>query len=474
MTRTLAVMARSSPAYRCTSCETHHLRWVGRCSSCGEYGTVHEAPVTAVSPGRRASTQGSRPRSPARPVSQVAPAGPTERLSTGIAEFDRVLGGGLVPGQVLLISGSPGAGKSTLLLAAADAVAKRTRRRTLYVSGEESVDQIAIRARRIGVDSEQLYLADETDLAAVIGHIDEHAPDVALVIVDSVQTIASPDVEGRAGGVAQVMEVAQALSRVAKARGIPLCLVGQVTKDSVVAGPRALEHIADATLSLDGDRHTSLRLLRAVKNRYGPADEVACFEQTDAGMREVPDPSVLFRAVRDAPVPGTCVTVTIEGRRALLAEVQALVAPTAAPNPRRGVSGLDSSRVAMLVAVTERVARLRLVDKDLFVATVGGMRLSDPAADLALCLAVASAGQDLCLPSDVAAIGEVTLTGDVRPVPMANQRVAEALRLGYRRIMAPVGTRDTLDSRGSQATIIEVRSLRQAHSALQGMQGAPG
>jgi DNA repair protein RadA/Sms len=286
------------------------------------------------------------------------------------------------------------------------------------------------------------------------------------VIVDSVQTIASAEVDGRAGGVTQVMEVASALTRVAKARRIPICLVGQVTKESVVAGPRALEHIADATLSLDGDRHTSLRLLRAVKNRYGPADEVACFEQTDTGMREVPDPSSLFRGDRDSPIPGTAVTVTIEGRRALLAEVQSLVSPTSSPNPRRGVSGLDASRVAMLAAVTERTAGLRMFDKDLFVATIGGIRISDPAADLAVCLAIASAGQDRAVPLDLAAIGEVTLAGEIRPIPMANQRIAEAARLGYRRILAPGGTRDGQQGRHGSIRVLEVRTLGAACDAL--------
>lgn len=460
--------------FRCSECGWHTVKWVGRCGECQAWGSLAEAVGSRgrSTAGLRVSTQGSKPRTPARPVSAVTAVGPVKRIGTGLAEFDRVLGGGLVAGQVILLSGEPGAGKSTLLLTAANAIAERTQKRTLYISGEESVEQIAVRARRIGAESEHLLVADESDLAAVIGHIDEHGPDVALVIVDSVQTIASAEIEGRAGGVAQVMEVAQALTRVAKSRGIPICLVGQVTKESTVAGPRALEHVADATLSLDGDRHTSLRLLRAVKNRYGPADEVACFEQVDDGLREVPDPSVLFRADRDTPVPGTCVTVTIEGRRALLAEVQALVAPTSAPNPRRGVSGLDSARVAMQVAVTERVARIRMFDKDLFVATVGGMRVNDPASDLAVCLAIASAGRDFPLPPDVAAIGEVTLSGDVRPVQMANQRVAEAVRLGYRRILAPSGTRAALDARNRSATIVEVRSLNQAHDAVLGMQSS--
>ena len=455
-------MAKSKPSYECSACGATSLRWTGKCVKCGQFGTVAEVAPTTPAPGRRASTHGAAPLSPARPVSTVTAQGPIPRIGTGIGEFDRVLGGGLVAGQVLLVSGEPGAGKSTLLLTVAHSIAEKTGKPALYISGEESVDQIAVRASRIGVDSERLFIADETDLAHVIGHIDALGQDISLVIVDSVQTIASADVDGRAGGVAQVMEVAQALTRIAKDRGIPICLVGQVTKESTVAGPRALEHICDATLSLDGDRQTSLRLLRAVKNRYGPADEVACFEQTDRGMAEVVDPSMLFREERQAPVPGTCVTVTIEGRRAMLAEVQALVAPTTNPTPRRGVSGFDSSRVAMLVAVTERVAGLKLVDKDVFVATVGGIRLSDPSTDLATCLAIASAGRDLAIPLNVAAIGEVTLSGDVRRVPMINQRVAEATRLGYTRILAPSGSKSALDKRGSGAQIIEVDNLRDA------------
>lgn len=455
-------MAKSKPSFECSACGARSLRWTGKCVKCGEFGTVNEVVATSPAPGRRASTQGSTPIAPARSVSEVTARGDIPRISTGIGEFDRVLGGGLVLGQVLLVSGEPGAGKSTLLLNVANAIAERTGKPALYISGEESVDQIAVRASRIGVDNDQLFIADETDLANVIGHIDALGSDIALVIIDSVQTIASADVDGRAGGIAQVMEVAQALTRVAKERGIPVCLVGQVTKESTVAGPRALEHICDATLSLDGDRQTSLRLLRAVKNRYGPADEVACFEQTDKGMQEVLDPSMLFREERAAPVPGTCVTVTIEGRRAMLAEVQALVAPTTNPNPRRGVSGLDSSRVAMLVAITERVAGLKLADKDVFVATVGGIRLSDPSTDLATCLAIASAGKDAPISLNVAAIGEVTLSGDVRRVPMINHRIAEATRLGYTRILAPTGTNASLDKRASGADIVEVANLSEA------------
>jgi DNA repair protein RadA/Sms len=382
-------------------------------------------------------------------------------MSTGVGEFDRVLGGGLVAGQVCLCSGPPGSGTSTLLLAVADSVAKRTGRPVLYVSGEESVEQIGVRAHRIGADCPDLLLADDTELGSVLGHIQAQTPPVALVIIDSVQTIASTDVEGRAGGVTQTMEVAQVLTRVAKSTGIPMILVGQVTKDSTVAGPRALEHIVDTTLSLDGDKHTSLRLLRTVKNRFGSL-EVAAFEQTDAGMREVVDPSDLFREHRDAPVPGTCVGVTIEGQRALTAEFQALVTSSNSPNPRRAVSGLDSARSAMLIAVCDKAAKLRLWERDVFLATVAGMRVSDPAADLAVCLALISASEDQPVPLDLVAIGEVALSGDIRPVPMLAERVAEAARLGFQRLLVPPGTAAKLAGRSPAAKLVEVANLADA------------
>jgi len=286
------------------------------------------------------------------------------------------------------------------------------------------------------------------------------------VIVDSVKTIASADVEGRAGGVTQTMEVAQVLTRVAKSRGIPLFLVGQVTKDSTVAGPRALEHIVDTTLSLDGEKHSSLRVLRTVKNRFGSL-EVAAFEQTDRGLAEVLDPSNLFREHRATPVPGTCVTVTMEGQRALSAEIQALVASSNNPNPRRAVSGLDSARAAMLIAVSERQAKLRLHDRDVFLATVAGMRISDPATDLAVCLAVVSAAFEQPVPVDLLAIGEVALSGDVRPVPMLAERTAEAARVGFSRLLVPAGTRKRLDTSKLTATLVEVGNLGDAINAMQ-------
>jgi DNA repair protein RadA/Sms len=456
---------RAATQFRCSACGATSGRWFGRCPKCGEFSTLAEEAPAPATPGLRSSARAAAPTRPARRVSDVVTGGPVRRMLTGIGEFDRVLGGGLVAGQVCLCSGPPGSGKSTLLLAVADAVARRTDRPVLYVSGEESVEQIGVRAGRIGADSPQLLIADDTELGAVIGHV-QAQPDLALVIVDSVQTVASTDVEGRAGGVTQTMEVAQALTRVAKSTGIPMMLIGQVTKDSTVAGPRALEHIVDTTLRLDGDKHTSLRVLRTVKNRFGSL-EVAAFEQTDAGMREVHDPSSLFREHRDAPVPGTCVAVTMEGQRPLTAEIQSLVAPTTNPNPRRGVSGLDAARSAMLIAISERAARLRLHDKDVYLATVAGMRVSDPSTDLAVCLAVVSAAQNQPVPIDLIAIGEVALSGDVRPVPMLAERAVEAARLGFQRLLVPVGSRARLDGHRVPAQLVEVANLDAAIAAMQ-------
>lgn len=466
-------MSKQRSTFTCSECGAQYGKWLGKCSQCGTFATISETTPAPVV-GLTASGIASSPRRPALRVHEIDHSGPGDRLSTGLGEFDRVLGGGLVPGQVLLLFGEPGAGKSTLLLTAAHNLAESTRHPVLYVSGEESTQQLAVRARRIGATSDHLYLADSNDLAEVIGHMDGLGDSLALAIIDSVQSIASAEVEGRAGGVAQVMEVANTLTRLAKQRNTPICLVGQVTKESTVAGPRALEHVCDTSLSVEGDRQTTLRLVRTVKNRFGPADEIACFEQTDGGMIEVPDPSGLFRGTRSAPIPGTCITVTVEGRRPLLVEMQALVSPTNAPNPRRGVSGLDSSRVSMLIAVTERIAGVKLFDKDVYAATVGGMRSNDPGSDLGVCLAIASASTGIALPPDVAAIGEVSLSGDIRRVAMLSQRVAEASRLGHGRILVPAGTRKSVTTKTAKNCLIEVETIQQAFQVLRGLHaGAP-
>jgi DNA repair protein RadA/Sms len=458
-----AASKKDRPAHRCADCGATVAKWVGQCPQCQAWGSITEAAAVRALPGLRSARTGSTPQQAARPLTEVV-AERTPRELTGLAEFDRVLGGGLVAGQVVLLAGEPGAGKSSLLGAVAHAMATRNPTTSvLYVSGEESVEQISVRARRIGAIAPGVLLAEETDLSCLLGHVEAHDP--ALLVVDSVQAIASSAVDGRAGGMAQVQEVAQVLVRVAKSRRMPVLIIGQSTRENSVAGPRALEHMVDTVLTFEGDKHTSLRLLRAVKNRYGPADEVVCFEQCDDGLREVPDPSELFRSQRDVPVPGTAVAVSVDGRRALPAEVQALVGLQSSPNPRRGVTGLDSSRVSMLLAVTERATGLHF-DRDVFVATVGGARLTDPATDLAVCLAIASARMEVAVPADVAVIGEVALSGDIRPVGQLAQRVAEAGRLGYQRILVPPGSLKRLPTVPAGSTVVELDHIRRGIDRL--------
>jgi DNA repair protein RadA/Sms len=427
---------RERPGFRCRECGLEAARWVGRCPECQAWGTLAEV---GVRPG--AQVTAGPVSAPAQPISAVPAQGAVHR-PTGVNELDRVLGGGLVPGSVVLLAGEPGVGKSTLLIAAAARIAE-TGRRCLVVTGEESAAQVRLRAGRIGALADDLFLAAETELSAVLGHVDAVSPEV--LIVDSVQTIGSADVDGTSGGVAQVREVAAALTRVAKSRGISTVLVGHVTKDGAIAGPRVLEHLVDVVLHFEGDRHSRLRLVRTVKNRFGPADEVGCFDLTDSGIVGLADPSGLFLSRISDPVPGTCVTVAMEGRRALVSEVQALVAKSSLPAPRRATSGLDAARIAMVLAVLDRRGRVSLNSHDVYAATVGGVRLAEPAADLAVALAVAGAARDRSLPGDLVAIGEVGLAGEVRPIGGLAPRLQEAARLGFRRALIPAGAEVKVD-----------------------------
>lgn len=422
-------MAKAVQTFRCGDCGWVTSKWVGRCGECQAWGTVEESRPAARSA-----------RTPAGPVSQAAqPIGAVglevaRSRPTGVDEFDRALGGGLVQGAVILLAGEPGVGKSTLLL---DVTAKwaAAAGRALYVTGEESAAQVRLRAERTAAVADQLFLAAETDLGAVLGHVEAVEP--SLLVLDSVQTVSSSEVDGGAGGVTQVREVAAALIRTAKERGIATILVGHVTKDGSIAGPRLLEHLVDVVLQFEGERHSRLRMVRTVKNRYGPADEVGCFDLTDAGITSMPDPTGLFLSNHAAPVPGTCITVTVEGRRPLLGEVQALVAPSALASPRRANSGLDSARVAMVLAVLERRGGMRLSASDVYTSTVGGARLAEPAADLALLLAVASAARGTPVPMGMIALGEVGLAGEIRRVTSLQRRLAEAERMGFTSALVP-------------------------------------
>lgn len=424
--------ATTRPAYRCAECGWSTAKWVGRCGECQAWGSVEEAAAASAGP----RTAAAPTREPALPIDQVS-VDSARAAPTGVAEFDRVLGGGLVPGAVVLLAGEPGVGKSTLLLDVA-AIAAGSGRTVLYVSGEESAGQVRLRAERIGALHPRLLLASETDLGTVLGHVEAQDPD--LLVVDSVQTIASGQVEGSPGGVAQVREVAASIIAAAKRRDLPVVLVGHVTKDGSVAGPRTLEHLVDVVCQFEGDRHTSLRMVRATKNRYGPTDEVGCFELTEAGIVGLADPSGLFLSNAIADVPGTCVTVTLEGRRPLALEVQALAVPSSLANPRRTTSGVDSSRLSMVLAVLHRHAAARLDNQDVYVSTVGGARISEPSADLALACAVLSTQRHLPLARGTVVIGEVGLAGEIRPVPALGRRLSEAARLGFTRAVVPAGS----------------------------------
>lgn len=424
----MATNTATKPAFRCSECGWQATKWVGRCGECQAWGTVSETgaararmPVAGPVSGR------------AEPIGQIdltkADADPT-----GVDELDRVLGGGLVPGAVVLLAGEPGVGKSTLLLQAAASVAQRGAR-VLYVTGEESVEQVRSRAERVGAVRDGVFLAAEVEVAAVVAHTEAVAPSVLLV--DSIQTMTSDGVDGVVSGVSQVREATAALIRLAKHRRMACVLVGHVTKDGGIAGPRTLEHLVDVVLSFEGDRHARLRMVRAVKNRFGPTDEVGCFDLGEEGLRGLADPSGLFLTERATPVPGTCVTVAMEGRRPLLTEVQALVVGTSGATPRRTTSGMDASRIAMVLAVLERRQGLPMSRFDTYLAPVGGARLVEPASDLAVALAVYSSIQDLSVPIGWVAFGEVGLAGDARRVPGVRQRVGEAARLGMTDVVLP-------------------------------------
>lgn len=451
--RTVPGMAKTRPApmsYRCAECGWATTKWQGRCGECQAWGTLEQAGAP------RGQTVAGPVTEPAVPIGQV-PVESAAAVSSGVEELDRVLGGGLVPGSVVLLAGEPGVGKSTLLLEVA-ARSARPDRRALYVTGEESAAQVRVRAERIGSVSPELYLAAETDLAAVLGQVEQVSP--GLLVVDSVQTVGSQEADGAPGGVTQVKEVAAALIRTAKARDMATILVGHVTKDGSVAGPRTLEHLVDVVLHVEGDRHGRLRMVRALKNRYGPADEVGCFELAEDGIWGLPDPSGLFLTQRGHPAPGSAVTVTLEGTRPLLAEVQALVVPTSAPSPRRQTSGLDSSRVAMVSAVLDKHGLMASARSDTYVATVGGVRITEPSADLAIALALGSSAREAPVHPRLIAFGEVGLSGEIRRVTGTGRRLSEAARMGFSHALVPADSGPVPDG-------LVVREVRMVTDALE-------
>ncbi len=430
-------MAKLKTQYVCQQCGRTAPKPLGRCPQCGEWNSMIEEVVEA----RSSSAATVYGQAPVR-LDQIE-TGNDDRLPLGMAEFARVLGGGIVPGSLVLIGGDPGIGKSTLLLQASTGMAARGP--VLYVSGEESIGQIKNRAVRLtdgAAPGDGLYLLTETDLGRIIGHIEELHP--LLTVIDSIQTMQSADIDSAAGSISQVRECAARLQATAKSSGGAIFLVGHVTKEGAIAGPRVLEHIVDTVLYLEGDSFHSYRLLRSVKNRFGPTSEVGVFEMGNAGLVEVANPSEAFLAERKADAPGSAIAITMEGTRPLLVEVQGLTSPSAFGYPRRTANGVDSNRLLLLVAVLSRRVGIQLSDQDVFVNVVGGLQVGEPAADLALACAIASSARDRALPPDLALVGEVGLSGELRSVAQLPARLNEAARLGFREVVIPAIGRGSL------------------------------
>ncbi|MGH2538823.1 MAG: DNA repair protein RadA [Candidatus Promineifilaceae bacterium] len=466
-------MAKSVTQYVCQKCGRITAAYVGRCPQCGEFDTMQAQVISPTPAGaRRAGRPGGGSRSRPQRLADVASDG-IARLPVAVGEFARVLGGGIVPGSLVLVGGDPGIGKSTLLLEISAQVANSAGA-VLYVSGEESSRQIKMRAERMGVRADDLYLVTEINLEAMLGHLEELRP--VMVIVDSIQTTYSGEVQSSAGSVSQVRECAARLQELAKNTGLTVFLVGHVTKEGSIAGPRVLEHIVDTVLYLEGDPFHRYRLLRSVKNRFGATNEVGVFEMSEQGLVEVPNPSEAFLAERQVNAPGSTIAVTLEGSRPLLVEIQALANPTSFSNPRRTATGIDYNRLLLLSAILERRAGLRLHDKDIYANVVGGLQIDEPAVDLAAAVAIASSVKDRPVHADMAFVGELGLSGELRAVSQAETRLKEASKLGFKRCLVPHSTarkaRPDLDGR---LEVVGCRSLRQAIelALLPGVQAEP-
>ena len=457
-------MAKAKTRYECTACGAEYLKWSGQCTNCGAWNTIEEAlpeiriPVRGGGNARRTSDLSAQ-------IRELAEVGTNEdiRYDTGIAELNRVLGGGLVKGSVVLLGGEPGIGKSTLLLQICQFLGAE--HSVLYVSGEESARQIKLRAQRLGVDTENLYLLTVSDAEAICDTISESEPDI--VIVDSIQTMHISGLNSGSGSVPQVRECTTLFMQTAKAKEIPVFLVGHVTKDGTIAGPKVMEHIVDAVLIFEGDRYQSIRVLRAVKNRFGSTNEIGVFEMRDTGLSEVENPSAMLLDGRPLGVSGTCVCCMMEGSRPILAEIQALVSKSTLSSPRRTATGFDYNRVYILLAVLEKRMGLFFGALDVYLNIVGGFRLDEPAGDLAVALSLYSALMDKPIPETVIAFGEVGLGGELRSVSNAAQRIQEAERLGFTLCILPKQTLRTLQKDRFTIQLEGVSNLRQAFAVLE-------
>ena len=425
-------MAKEKSIYTCTECGASSPKWLGKCPGCGAWNTLVESIAESAPKNRYQS--GARGLNASQPVATLSEieASDVDRQATGIDELDRVLGGGIVAGGVVLIGGDPGIGKSTLLLQALDSLSRQMK--ALYVTGEESGAQVALRSRRLGLPGSQVRVLAEIQLEKIASTIEAEQP--AVCVIDSIQTVYSDQLASAPGSVAQVRECAAQLTRIAKGSGTTIILVGHVTKEGALAGPRVLEHIVDTVLYFEGDTHSSFRLVRAIKNRFGAVNEIGVFAMTEKGLKGVANPSAIFLSTHGDPVPGSCVLVTLEGTRPLLVEIQALV-DSGGPSPRRLSVGIERDRLAMMLAVLHRHAGIASYDQDVFVNAVGGVRISEPAADLAVMLAIQSSLRGKALPRGFIAFGEVGLAGEVRPAPRGQERLREAAKLGFSVAVVP-------------------------------------
>jgi DNA repair protein RadA/Sms len=453
-------MGKLRSHYVCQSCGASTPRWSGRCESCGEWNTIVEE---RVAPEKSVRGNAVGADSVVVPVTEVASIR-DERLITGIGELDRVLGGGVVPGSVILLGGDPGIGKSTLMMQVCvpSADANVPRRKTLYISGEESLRQIKLRAERLNVLSPDFLVFAETDIDAVTNAIENIKPD--LVVIDSIQTMHQSLLESAPGSVSQIRECTAMLLRSAKSLHVPIFLVGHVTKDGVIAGPRVLEHMVDTVLQFEGDQHHAYRIVRGIKNRFGSTNEIGIFEMRDAGLREVLNPSEVFLSERSRGTSGSCICACVEGTRPLLVEIQALVTPSNYGIPQRTVSGLDGKRLSLLLAVLEKRYGIRTGQFDVFANIAGGVRIDEPAIDLAVATAIVSSARDVPVDPSTAVIGEIGLGGEIRSVSAAEKRITEAEKLGFSRIVVPRG--NIRHKRGGTITVVEVDSLRDSMNKL--------
>lgn len=447
--------AKTKSIYACTECGAESTKWYGRCPSCGAWNSMEEQIQSQSTPAIRSS--GATVQS----IAHISP-NDKQRYHTGMKELDRVLGGGIVRGGLMLIGGDPGIGKSTLLLQICQHLGEN--HKILYVSGEESEGQIKLRADRLGVASENLYVLCENDMDTVLASMQDEKPDV--VIIDSIQTMNLMEVASASGSVTQVRECTSAIMRLAKRMDIPVFIVGHVNKDGAIAGPKVMEHIVDCVLYFEGDRHSSYRLLRCAKNRYGSTNEIGVFEMGDKGLVEVENPSLMLLSGRPLDVSGSCVACTIEGTRAMLAEVQGLVSPTGFGNPRRMATGFDNNRLALILAVLEKRAGYFFSNLDTYVNVVGGLWLDEPAVDLPVALALISGLKDAVISSDTIAFGEIGLTGEIRAVSNADLRVAEAARMGFKRVIVPHHNLSGIVVREG-ITVIGVHTVREAFEEMQ-------